>query len=182
MRNLWKYSFWALLFVVCGIFLTLFQIGILKVDFPSSQYSSTVDLKRRSVTEEDGGKDGESSFPANVVGGSVNDNDRFEREYEYNTSTDNDDDDVRIEDDTSSSADGGSADDENDNEESENKDEKKDEENETEKDSKKDGSKKDDKNNVLSEDELLKYHSKAVNKIWAPNIERNLVYVAIICY
>lgn len=170
MRDLWKYLFWTLLFVVCGTFLTLFQIGILKVDFPTSQYS-LFDLQKRSIAEDDG-RIGESSFPANIVGGSINDNDRFEREYEYNTSTDNDDDDVTIVDDVSS-ADGGSAYNENNNEESDNKDDKEDKE--KDKDSKKSGSKKDDKKNVLSEDELLKYHSKAVNKIWAPNIERNLV-------
>ena len=171
MRNLWKYSFWTLLFIVCATFFALLEIGILKVDFPTSQDSSVDVLRKRSIAEDDG-RIGESSFPANVVGGSINDNDRFEREYEYNTSTDDDDDDVTIVDDASS-ADGGSTDGEDDDDvDKNNKDDKKDED----KDSKKDGeTKKDDKKNVLSEEDLLKYHSKAISKIWAPNIERNLV-------
>ena len=178
---MWKYSFWCLLFFVVGAFLTLFQIGVLKVNLQSSHtlQDSSFDLRsleRRSVAEGDGGQNAHSPFPATVVDGTTNDDDRFEREYKYNIAEDengDNDDSITVVDD-SSSADGGSTNETDGEKNVEDADAETNDKGRI-KGSKATGSKKDNKKNVLSEDELLNYHSKAVSKIWAPNIERNLV-------
>lgn len=189
MRNKWKFSFWTLLLLVTTSLLALFQIGVLKIEFtPKSLPTDDGNDNSRFLTRRSANT--EANLPTNF--GAVNDDHRFEQEYEFNSDTtennseDNASDDidtVTVVDDSSSGE--SSADDNGNENDEDNADDgsgekvsrKTETKDNSEKNSKstKEKAKKKNKKNVLTESQLLNYHSKAVSKIWAPNIERNLV-------